>query len=164
MDNKIKCRFQELTCECNIGNFCMVETYNNKNITFKNSCGDKFFYKELKDVTIDIFNQVFDKHKVLEIAHNEMRTQSNDNDSDNNEYIIIEIIDSHHGTYIPKFVCENFGILECQDKYDENYYNDFNEVENKLNNIINDWLHINKYHFYLNYSENGDYCLMMSEA
>lgn len=79
------------------------------------------------------------------------------------EAILVIIMDSAYGTHIPQNVCEMFGLDECQDETSDTYWDDFQDVENKLNNIINDFIQYKNYHFYFGYEDNGAYCLFASK-
>jgi len=84
-------------------------------------------------------------------------------DEDNNQRATLQVLcNGSHGQYIPQIVCKMFGLIECNSPDNENYYGDFDWVENQLNNLINDYFNLHNYHFYLCYNSNdGDYELQV---
>jgi hypothetical protein len=86
---------------------------------------------------------------------------------DGQKTVIIDfLVNSHHGIYIPQFFCQELAIRKCSSPDSENYHDEILELESQLstdiNNLFADILKTD-YFLYFSYSENGDYCLFMTE-
>lgn len=112
--------------------------------------------KLVKDSTL---NNIFHKSKLIK----NIDSIDWDCGEEYQEGILEILVDSYHGRYMPRYLCNMFYIKDCQDPDSEEYWNHYTEIESQLSDCISEWLQkdleTKNISFYVGNNDCSDCCI-----